>query len=32
MQKAIERLFSENERNGTVTLQYDCAICYGQLF
>jgi SAM-dependent methyltransferase len=31
MRAAIQRLFSENERNGKVTLQQDCVLCYGRL-
>jgi ubiquinone/menaquinone biosynthesis C-methylase UbiE len=31
MRTATERLFSENERNGKVTLQQDCVVCYGHL-
>jgi SAM-dependent methyltransferase len=31
MRAAIARLFSESERNGKVTLQQDCAVCYGRL-
>jgi SAM-dependent methyltransferase len=31
MRHAIEQLFHENQRNGQVRLEYDCAISYGQL-
>jgi SAM-dependent methyltransferase len=31
MRAATLRLFSENERNGKVTLQQDCGLCYGPL-
>jgi SAM-dependent methyltransferase len=31
MRNATERLFSENERNGEVTLHQDCIVSYGQL-
>jgi SAM-dependent methyltransferase len=30
MRAATERLFSENERNGKVTLQQDCLVSYGR--
>lgn len=31
MRATTQRLFSENERDGEVTLQQDCVICYGHL-
>jgi ubiquinone/menaquinone biosynthesis C-methylase UbiE len=31
MATALERLFSENEHDGTVTMVHDCVVCYGQL-
>jgi SAM-dependent methyltransferase len=31
MRVATERLYAENERNGKVTLQQDCVVCYGRL-
>jgi SAM-dependent methyltransferase len=31
MHAAIQYLFSENERNGKVTLQQDCVLCWGPL-
>ena len=31
MRAAIERLFADNESNGTVTIHHDCLICWGQL-
>jgi SAM-dependent methyltransferase len=31
MRAAIEKLFAANQRDGVVTLQYDCAVCFGQL-
>jgi SAM-dependent methyltransferase len=31
MRHAIEQLFHENQRDGQVRLEYDCAISYGQL-
>ena len=31
MLKEIERLFTENQRNGVVRLNYDCTLSYGQL-
>jgi SAM-dependent methyltransferase len=31
MHAAIERLFEENQRDGVVTIQYDCVVTYGQL-
>lgn len=31
MRAATERLFLENERNGEVTLQQECVVCYGRL-
>lgn len=31
MRTATQRLFSENERNGEVTLQQDCVVSYGRL-
>jgi ubiquinone/menaquinone biosynthesis C-methylase UbiE len=31
MRVATERLHAKNERNGKVTLQQDCVVCYGRL-
>jgi SAM-dependent methyltransferase len=31
MKAAIERLFAGNQKDGAVTLQYDCVVTYGQL-
>ncbi|MBT9331693.1 class I SAM-dependent methyltransferase [Paracidobacterium acidisoli] len=31
MREAIERLFEKNERDGVVTIEYECSVVYGQL-
>ena len=31
MKAAMERLFAENERDGAVTMEYECVVSYGQL-
>jgi SAM-dependent methyltransferase len=31
MQAAIRKLFAETERDGTVSIEYDCVVCWGQL-
>ncbi|MFP5227668.1 MAG: class I SAM-dependent methyltransferase [Acidobacteriota bacterium] len=31
MRSAIQRLFSANQANGTVTMHHDCTVCYGRL-
>jgi SAM-dependent methyltransferase len=31
MQAAIRQLFAETERDGTVTIEYDCVACWGEI-
>jgi ubiquinone/menaquinone biosynthesis C-methylase UbiE len=31
MQAAMRQLFAENQRGGTVTIEYDCVVCWGVL-
>ncbi|MGA7884493.1 MAG: class I SAM-dependent methyltransferase [Acidobacteriaceae bacterium] len=31
MQAAIRQLFAETERNGTVSIEYDCVACWGRI-
>ena len=31
MSRAVVALFTQNEVNGFVRMEYDCVVCYGQL-